>query len=324
MDQEATILRKGVGGFSPPKILICDEMHEDGLDILRRNSMKVDYRPTIDYESLLNSIENYDCVVVRSKTRITAEVIRRAKNLKLIARAGSGVENIDLEEARVSGVKVVRCPEAVASSVAELTIALMITLSRKLDKAIECTRRGLWRREELIGLELAGKTLGIVGVGNVGARVARIASRLGMKLLLNDLRRISLDEYEMAEQTDLDTLLGESDFVSIHLPLNRETRGMIDRERLELMKRSAYLINTSRPEIIDLKALYKALKDKWIAGIAMDATGEWLKENAELLKFDNFLCTPHIGAQTREARRRASIRIAERIVEELRGIKPTN
>ena len=317
MDQESTLLKGGLAG-ARPRVLVCDEMHEDGLEILGQNGIDVDYRPTISHERLIEVIGDYDCIIVRSKTKITADILRRAKNLRLIARAGSGLENIDLEEARSRGIKVIRCPGAIASSVAELTIAFMITLARRFDKAIYYTKSGLWQRCRFTGFELFGKTLGIIGVGNVGARVAKIASGLGMKLLLNDVKKISLRGIERAEQTDLETLLRNSDFVTIHVPLNSWTKGMINEERLRLMKRSAFLINTSRPEIIDSKALYKALENGWIAGVAVDATTEWLKKNAKLLKFENFLCTPHIGAQTHEARRRASIRIAEKVVEELK------
>ena len=302
------------------RILVCDPFHGDGLKILRQSGLKVDYRPEISYTELLRIVKDYDCLIVRSRTRITADVIENARKLRLITRAGSGLENIDLEAVKRRGIRVVRCPEAVATPVAELTIALIIILARKLDKAINALRRGIWMKNELTGLELYGKTLGVIGVGSVGGKVAEIASGMGMKLLLNDVRPLDTAIYGDCEQVRLEALLRNSDFVTIHVPLNETTHGMIDEEKLRLMKPTAYLINTSRPELVDPKALYKSIRDGWIAGAAMEVTEEWLRKRGDLVKLDKLILTPHIGAQTKEARMRASIEVAKLVVKELSAL----
>ncbi len=302
------------------RILVCDPFHGDGLKILRQSGLKVDYRPEISYTELLRIVKDYDCLIVRSRTRITADVIENARKLRLITRAGSGLENIDLEAVKRRGIRVVRCPEAVATPVAELTIALIIILARKLDKAINALRKGIWMKNELTGLELYGKTLGVIGVGSVGGKVAEIASGMGMKLLLNDVRPLDTAIYGDCEQVRLEALLRNSDFVTIHVPLNETTRGMIDEEKLRLMKPTAYLINTSRPELVDPKALYKSIRDGWIAGAAMEVTEEWLRKRGDLVKLDKLILTPHIGAQTKEARMRASIEVAKLVVKELSAL----
>ena len=299
------------------KVLVCDELHEVCIKILVNNGLQVDYEPRISGEELLEIVGNYDCLVVRGRTKIDEKVLRRARRLKLIARAGSGLENIDLKGAEKRGIRVIRCPDAIADSVAEFTIALMIILARRIEKAIDSLRRGLWIKDKLVGSELRGKTLGIIGVGSVGSRVARIALGMGMKLLLNDIKPLRIDLAGDVRSADLHTLLKLSDFVSIHIPLNEETYGFIGEDELRSMKSDAYLINTSRPELIDPDALYKALTEGWIAGAAVEATENWTRAHRRLMKLENLICTPHIGAQTLEARRRVSEEVARAIIREL-------
>lgn len=301
----------------PPKVLICDRIHEKGLKILKQAQFIINYFPEITYDQLLKVVDEYDCLVVRSRTKITAEILSKAKKLKLIVRAGSGLDNIDREEAQKRGVKIVRCPEAVAPPVAELTIAFMILLARKLDKLLYSTSmRKPPIKNEIAGRELFGKTLGVIGVGSVGRIVVKLGAGFGMKLLLNDIRSINPMDFGDAEIVDLETLLRNSDFVTIHIPLDEVTRNLLDSRRLSMMKQTAYLINTSRPEIVDPRALYTALKEGWIAGAAFEVTEEWLKENSELLELDNFICTPHVGSRTEEAYRRVSEMVAEKILKE--------
>jgi len=308
----------------PPRILICDRIHEDCLKMLRENGFLVDYFPKIKHEELLKVVGEYECLVVRSRTKVTSEVLNNAGKLRLIVRAGSGLDNIDQDAARIRGIKLIRCPEAVAPPVAELTIWLMISLARGLNKLAYSTRARLPSKSETIGHELLGKKLGVVGVGAVGSRVAKIAHGFGMKLLLNDIRPIDPRDYGGSEVVDLETLLKAADFITLHIPLTEGTRSMLDERRLSIMKRTAYLINTSRPEIVDSKALYIALKEGWIAGAAFEVTEEWLRENPEFLELDNFICTPHIGSQTEESLRRVSISVAEKIIKEFEAPKPTS
>ena len=308
----------------PPKILICDRIHRDGLKLLRESGFIVDYLPEITYDELLRIVGEYECLVVRSRTKITAEVLNRAKELRLIARAGSGLDNIDQDAAENRGIKLIRCPEAVAPPVAELTIALMIALARKLDKLLYSVGAKFSGKTRLMGYELFGKKLGVVGVGSVGSRVAKIALGFGMKLLLNDVRLIDPRGYGNADVVDLETLLRTADFITLHIPLTEKTRHMLDEERLSIMKPNSYLINTSRPEIVDSKALYAALKGGRIAGAAFEVTEQWLNENPEFLELDNFIFTLHIGSQTEESLKRVSVAVAEKIIREFEALKPAS
>ena len=300
------------------RVLVCDPIHPSGLDLLMRRGLQVDYEPMISGEELLERVADYDCLIVRSRTRITGEVLRRAKRLRLVARAGSGVDNIDLEEAARRGVKVVRVPEAVADSVAELTIGLLLILARRLHGIL--SNRG---RESREGMELRGKTLGVVGFGCIGSRVAAIGRTLGMKILINDVRKISEKVLEGldAESVCLEELLSLSDFVTLHIPLTEKNYGLLGEEELRIMRNTAYLINTSRPDIVDSQALYRALREGWIAGAAFDADDDWVGRNEKLLELENFIVTPHIGAKTSEAYQRVSEEVARRVAETL-TLKP--
>lgn len=304
----------------PPRVLVADPVHPDGLALLKEAGIMVDYLPRITRSMLLEVIHRYDGVVARNRTRLDREVLQTARRLKVIVRAGSGVDNVDLEEAGRLGIQVIRVPEAVADSVAELTMAMMLMLSRSLYRAVESVKRGMWIKDELMGRELREKTLGIIGVGNIGSRVARLAHGFGMQLLLNDIIRLPeqfLREVE-GEVADLKTLLRESDYVSLHVPLTPLTKRMIGERELRLMKESAYLINTARGQVVDPDALYRALSEGWIAGAALDVYEYEPPTGMKLLKLDNVVCTPHIGAQTAEAQRRAAVEAARRLIEALK------
>lgn len=302
-----------------PRVLVCDPLHEEGLKLLKESGFTVDYAPRITYKELLERVSAYECLIVRSRTKVTGEVLGRALRLKLVARAGSGVDNIDLAEASRRGVEVLRVPEAVADSVAELTIALILTLARGLNHLLNSRETS-----SELGLELREKTLGVVGAGSVGRRVAKIARSLRMKVLLNDVVRVPEDflkEVE-AEEAPLQALLESSDFLTLHVPLDEDTLGMIGERELRSMKPTAYLINTSRPEVVEAEALYRALRGGWIAGAAFDADIRWVKRNERLASLPNFLYTPHIGAHTREAFRRMSLEVARKVAETL-TLKPS-
>ncbi|HIE18779.1 TPA: 3-phosphoglycerate dehydrogenase, partial [Candidatus Bathyarchaeota archaeon] len=238
-------------------------------------------------------------------------------HLKLIARAGSGLDNIDLKAAEKRGIAVINTPEASADSVAELTIGLIVALARKMILADSSMKQGKWLKKELMGFLLKGKKLGLIGLGNIGLRVARIAKAVGMKILVTKRTPPSPELLESleAEFLPLDDLLRQSDIVSIHVPLSEETKHMIDAEEISKMKDGAFLINTSRGEIINEKALLDALRSGKLGGAALDVYAAEPPENLELIKQPNVICTPHIGAQTVEAQREASIRLAEKIIQ---------
>ncbi len=300
------------------RIIIADEISEKGIEILKKHGLDVTYKPDIDGHDLLKMIADYDILIVRSRTKVRRDLID-ASNLKIIARVGVGLDNIDVEYAKEKGIRVINAEEAAMSSVAELVLGLMIGLARGITRADSSMKEGRWIKKELVGSELKGKYLGIIGVGKIGRRVGRLAKALGMNLIGYDIMPI---DKEFIRETnmivaDLDTLLKSSDFVTLHVPLTEHTRHMIDRDRLALMKKSAYIINTSRGAVIDEEALYHALKDGTIAGAALDVFEEEPPKNLDLIRLPNIICTPHIGAQTSEAQELAVTVIAEKIIQEL-------
>lgn len=301
--------------MSAVRILICDPINPEGIEKLKRAGFKVEF--LIRKEMLKKEIQEYDVLIVRSRTKVTREIIECGKHLKLIARAGSGLDNIDLKAAEKRGIAVINTPEASADSVAELTIGLIVALARKMILADSSMKQGKWLKKELMGFLLKGKKLGLIGLGNIGLRVARIAKAVGMKILVTKRTPPSPELLESleAEFLPLDDLLRQSDIVSIHVPLSEETKHMIDAEEISKMKDGAFLINTSRGEIINEKALLDALRSGKLGGAALDVYAAEPPENLELIKQPNVICTPHIGAQTVEAQREASIRLAEKIIQ---------
>ena len=310
--------------MSTVRILICDPIDPEGIEKLKKASFNVAF--LMRREMLKKEIQDCDVLIVRSRTKVTREIIESGKHLKLIARAGSGLDNIDLKAAEEKGIAVINTPEASADSVAELTIGLMVALARKMILADSSMKQGKWLKKELMGFLLKGKKLGLIGLGNIGLRVARIAKAMGMKILVT--KRVppspELLKSLEAEFLPLDELLRQSDIVSIHVPLSKETRNMIDAEEIGKMKDGAFLINTSRGEIVNEKALLNALRSGKLGGAALDVYSVEPPENLELIKQPNVICTPHIGAQTVEAQREASIRLAEKIIRFLHGSKSTS
>ena len=251
-------------------VLICDSIDEAGVSVLKKSGMKVDYRPEITPDELLALAKNYDVIVVRSRTKITKPVIDSAAKVKIIARVGVGLDNIDTEYAESKGIRVINAAEAAMNAVGELVIGDMIALARSIPKADSALKDGKWIKKELMGIELKGKYLGIIGVGNIGRNVGRLAKGLRMNLLGYDIFPISgeyVREVGMIT-TDLNTLLASSDFITCHIPITKDTKHLINSERLAIMKPSAFLINTSRGEVIDEEALLSALSTGKIAGAA--------------------------------------------------------
>jgi D-3-phosphoglycerate dehydrogenase len=298
-------------------VLVCDAIDQAGISSLERAGLTVTYQPEITTEKLVSSIANYDIIIVRSRTKLTKDIIDLATSAKIIARVGVGLDNIDVVAAERKNIRVINAPEAAISAVSELVIGLMMCLCRKIMLADSEMRKGNWIKKSLMGTELNGKYLGIVGVGSIGRNTARIAKALRMNLIGYDTIPINQDFAKEVGliKTDLDTLIESSDYITCHVPITAETRHMFDANRLSKMKPSAYIINTSRGGVIEENALYEALKAGKIAGAALDVFEIEPPVNRLLLELPNVVSTPHIGAQTLEAQRLASTVIAEKIIQ---------
>jgi len=295
------------------KILVTDPIHEDGIEMLERVG-EVDVSTGLTTKQLLEEIKGYNVLVVRSATKVTKDVIEAGRKLKIIARAGAGLDNIDVQAASARGIELINAPEAPTIAVAELVIGLMLSWARQLPRADAGTKQGRWEKTQLMGSELRGKTLGIIGTGRIGRAVGYRAKAFLMNLLAFDIgRSAEFAERTEARYVDLDTLLRESDFVTLHVPLLPETHHMIGRRELELMKPTAVLINTSRGEVVDEAALADALRKGKIAGACLDVYEREPPRDSPLLKLPNVILTPHIGASTIEAQREAAVLVAEKI-----------
>lgn len=295
------------------KILITDPIHEDGIKMLKEVG-DVDVKTELTPKQLLEKIGSYDVLVVRSATKVTKDVIDAGKKLKIIARAGVGLDNIDVQAASARGIELINAPEAPTIAVAELVIGLMLSWARQLPRADASIKQGRWEKAQLIGSELRSKTLGIIGTGRIGRAVGYRAKAFLMDLLAFDVTQSTeFIERTGARYVDLKELLRESDFVTLHVPLAPQTRHMIGRRELELMKPTAVLINTSRGEVVDEAALIEALQKGKIAGACLDVYEREPPKDSPLLKLPNVVLTPHIGASTVEAQREAAVLVAERI-----------
>ncbi len=304
------------------KIVVTELIWEEGLEVLRQMG-ETDYDPDLwKKDSLISAVAGADAVVVRNQTRVSRELLAAAAGLKVVGRLGVGLDNIDLEACKQLGVKVVFARNANAISVAEYVFAAMLSFSRQLDRAAEDVRKGNWNRRRFTLTELYGKTLGLIGVGEIGSRLAARARAFGMNLVGYDPY---LPPYETActefgvVMTGLDQLLSQSDFISLHVPLNNHTRNLINKDRLALMKPTAYIINTARGGIIDEAALYEALKAKKIAGAALDVMSREPPAGSPLLELENIILTPHIAGLTEEAQVRTSVLVAREVCKVLRG-----
>jgi D-3-phosphoglycerate dehydrogenase len=301
------------------KVIVCDSIDEKGINSLKNAGLTVDYNPDISAQELISKVGDYDVVVVRSRTKITKEVIQKANKTKIIARVGVGLDNIDTEEAGKHGIEVINAAEASITAVSELVIGFMLSLSRSLPFANYETKKGNWIKKNLTGTELKGKYLGIIGLGKIGRNVARLARGLRMNLIGYDV--VPIDKGFVQEvsliTTDLKTLMESSDFITCHVPLTEQTKHLINKEMFSNMKSSAYIINTSRGEVIEETALIEALKNNKIAGAALDVFEVEPPTNQELLGLPNLICSPHVGAQTREGQELGSTVIAEKIIQNL-------
>jgi D-3-phosphoglycerate dehydrogenase / 2-oxoglutarate reductase len=304
------------------KVLISDSIDEIGIEILTKTGMVVDYQPDITLEKLKAIVDGYDVLVVRSRTNVSRDVIERGNSLKVIARVGVGLDNVDTNYAKSKNIQVINAQEAATNAVSELVIGSMISLARLIPHAHSEMSKGNWIKKSLMGTELSGKYLGIVGVGNIGRNVGRIARALRMNIIGYDIYPISreyINEVGMIN-ADLNTLVESSDFITIHVPLSSDTYHLFGSNLLSKMKRSSYIINTSRGGIVDENVLYDLLKDQKIAGAGLDVFEVEPPINRKFLELPNVLCTPHIGAQTKEAQELAARVIAEKLIHRFQEI----
>jgi D-3-phosphoglycerate dehydrogenase / 2-oxoglutarate reductase len=301
------------------RVLISDPVADDGIGLLKRHA-EVDVRIGLPPGELQAIIGDYEALVVRSETRVTPELIQEGKRLKVIARAGVGVDNIDLQSATQRGIIVVNAPTGNTISAAEHTIAMMLALSRHIPQADATLKQGGWDRKRFVGTELRHKTLGILGLGQVGSEVAHRASAMDMRIIGHDP---FITEERAAglgiELVTIDHLLAEADFLTMHVPLTPQTHHLLGARQLKAMKPTARIINTSRGGIVDEKALYKAIKEGRIAGAALDVFEEEPLGESDLRSLPEIVLTPHLGASTSEAQERVSIDVAEQVVEVLEG-----
>ncbi|MCA9960828.1 MAG: hypothetical protein KC443_17430 [Anaerolineales bacterium] len=297
-----------------PRILICDSIAEEGVALLRQHA-DVDVHTKLSPAALLEIVPVYDGMVVRSATQVTQQVIDHAANLKIIGRAGAGLDNIDVTAARERHMQVVNSPDANTLAVAEHTMGLLLALARRLSWADWSLKAGRWEKSKLVGTGLAGKTLGIVGFGRIGREVALRAQAFRMKILVNQRRATpELDLAAGIEAVDLLDLLRASDFVTLHAPLTPETTNMLGAVQFDLMTRGAFLINTARGGLIDEAALLHALDSGQLAGAALDVFASEPAIDSALAKHERVIATPHIGASTADAQQAAALTVAEQMI----------
>lgn len=306
-------------------VLICDPVDPILQKILKDNGLNITYNPTVTYDELYNIIQDFNIIVIRGRTKLTKDLIEKTNKCLIIARVGVGLDNIDLKAANNKHIKVINSAESASTAVAELVLCLLLAISRQIIKANNGIQNNKWLKKELLGSELKGKYLGIIGLGNIGKRLSRLARGLNMNIIGYDINPID-DAFSKEVgliKTDLNTLLTSSDYISIHVPLADSTYHLINKNKLDLMKNTAILINTSRGGIVDEESLYHYIKDGNIAGAALDVFEQEPALENKLTELTNVILTPHIGAQTKEAQSLAANVIAEKIIYHLRtmGIK---
>lgn len=304
------------------KILISDKLANEGVEILKNvKEFTVDCKYGLKPEELKAIIKDYDALIVRSATQVTAEIIEAAGKLKVIGRAGVGLDNVDLPAATKKGIVAMNTPAGNTTSTAEHTMSMILALSRNIPQACASIKAGKWERSKFEGVELYGKTLGVVGLGRIGSTVAKFAKSFGMKVIVFD-PYLSMEAASKlgVEMVELQKLIAEADYITIHIPKTAETSSLIGDKEFERMKKNVRLVNCARGGIIDERALIRALETKKIAGCALDVyEAEPPDFTSPLFKFDNCICTPHLGASTSEAQVNVAVEVAESVRDALLG-----
>ncbi len=302
--------------FAMPKVLISDALSPAAIQIFKDRGIEVDFQPALgkDKEKLASAVGNYDGLAIRSATKVTAKIVEQAKNLKVIGRAGIGVDNVDIPAATARGIIVMNTPFGNSITTAEHAISLMLALARQIPEADASTRAGKWEKNKFMGVEIFGKTLGVIGCGNIGSIVADRALGLKMKVIAYD-PFLSADRANDlgVEKVELDDLFKRADFITLHAPLTDKTRNVVNADAIKAMKKGVRIINCARGGLVDEAALYEALKNGHVAGAAFDVfVTEPATENP-LFGLPNVVCTPHLGASTSEAQENVALQIAEQM-----------
>jgi D-3-phosphoglycerate dehydrogenase len=293
------------------KILVCDKTEKEAIEQMRSAGLTVDVRDDITPEELPKVLPAYDGMVVRSRTKVRQPLIDVCPNLKVIVRGGVGLDTIDADYAKSKGITVMNTPMASSASVAELTVGYMFALARSTYQAAASMKSEKWEKKNFEGDEIGGKTLGLVGVGNIGKEVAKRAKALGMTVVAYDPYVKAVEGVKMVK---LDELLAQSDYISLHLPKTKESANMIGKDQFAKMKNGVRVINCARGGIIDENALHDALVSGKVAGAALDVYAEEPPTDWKLVKLPNVICSPHIGAATKEAQGRVGAEVAEKLI----------
>lgn len=303
------------------KVLVCDPVSEQGINILKEEpGLEVDVRLKLSEEELCALAPDYHAIVVRSETKITPRILENAPNLKVVGRAGVGIDNINVETATMKGVVVVNTPDGNTIAAAEHTMGMMLALARHIPKADQSLRQGQWNRSKYVGVELRNKKLGIIGFGKIGSEVGKRCKAFGMQIMVFD-PYVTRDMAKRAgvELVELETLLKESDIITVHMPLTSETKHMICSDQFAMMKDGVRVLNVARGGIIDEKALYEAIVSKKVAGAALDVYEKEPMTDSPLFTLPEIIVTPHLGASTQEAQINVAIDVAHEIIRVLRG-----
>jgi D-3-phosphoglycerate dehydrogenase len=304
-------------------VLLPIPLNEKGAKLLEDNGLEFVQMPELPENELIKEIPSYDALIVRSGTKVTKRVLDAAENLKVIARAGVGLDNIDIDAASEKGIYVFNTPKGNTIAATELTMGLIIALSRHIPEGHTTLKQGLWERKKFSGVEMKDKTIGIIGFGNIGREVAKRCKAFDMKVLIYD-PFVSKEDIEKNgySKVELDELLKESDFISVHAPLTDKTRNMIDEEQFNLMKDGVRIINAARGPIINEEALLGALKSGKVAGAALDVFDEEPPTNRELIEHENTVVTCHLGASTTEAQEKCIVEAVSHIIDVLKSNNP--
>ncbi|MEJ2057354.1 MAG: phosphoglycerate dehydrogenase [Desulfofustis sp.] len=309
------------------KVLISDNLAPVGEKILKNAGIEVDFKPGLSPDEINAAIGEYEGLIIRSATKVTADLLESAGRLMVVGRAGIGLDNVDIPAASQKGVIVMNAPDGNATTTAELAISMMMSLSRNIPQATASMKAGKWEKKKFMGHELTGKTFGVIGIGRIGSIAASRAQGLRMKTIAYDPHMpVDVAEKLGVELVGLQELAGRSDVISVHVPLTKETKHLVSTEFFDNMKSDAMFIDCARGGVCDEEALYLALKNKKIGGAALDVFAQepTTPENCPLLELDNFICTPHLGASTSEAQENVAVAIAEQVADYLNKGTVTN
>jgi len=298
------------------KVLISDPIAKEAIEILKKAGIEAVEQAGLAPEELVKAIPEYDGIIVRSATKVTKEVIDAGKNLKVIGRAGVGLDNVDRAAAKANNIKVVNTPAATSISVAELALGMMFSAARRIPEATASTKAGKWEKKKFKGFELFGKTLGIIGVGRIGTELAIRAKAMGMKVIAFDPY---VKDTQHAQTVDMDTLFKESDYISLHIPKTDETTHILNKAAFDKMKEGVVIVNCARGGVVDENALYDAITSGRVRIAAMDVYEVEPAKELKLFSLDQVIVTPHVGAQTAEGQLRAGVQIAELVRDALKG-----